>query len=160
LLTGAAMQVGGTVGALLLCRWIDQKRFLAITILFVLAVPVVASVGWFGITSQASVMIAAFLAGFLVLGIQSGINVSGALIYPTSLRANGSGWELGIGRLGSIVGPLLGAFFVALPVEQLYMWAAIPFAIGAVLCFVIYRLNEARLRERPSIREGQAAPAE
>jgi AAHS family 4-hydroxybenzoate transporter-like MFS transporter len=160
LLAGAAMQVGGTVGALLLCRWIDQKRFFAITILFVLAVPVVGSVGWFGITSQASVMVAAFLAGFLVLGIQSGINVSGALIYPTSLRANGSGWELGIGRVGSIVGPLLGALFVALPVEQLYMWAAIPFAVGAVLCFVIYRLNEARLKERPWIREGEAAPAE
>jgi MFS transporter, AAHS family, 4-hydroxybenzoate transporter len=47
-----------------------------------------------------------------------------------------------------------------LPVEQLYMWAAIPFAVGAVLCFVIYRLNEARLKERPWIREGEAAPAE
>jgi AAHS family 4-hydroxybenzoate transporter-like MFS transporter len=159
-LTGAAMQVGGTVGALLLCRWIGQRRFFAIIILFVLAVPVVGSIGWFGITSQASVMVAAFFAGFLVLGIQSGINVSGALIYPTSLRANGSGWELGIGRLGSIVGPLLGAFFVALPVEQLYMWAAIPFALGAVLCFVIYRLIQARLRERSVMGEGQAAPAE
>ena len=38
-----------------------------------------------------------------MLGIQSGINVIGAMVYPTSLRANGSGWELGIGRIGSIV---------------------------------------------------------
>ncbi len=159
-LTGAAMQVGGTVGALALCRWIDQKRFFAITILFILAVPVVGSVGWFGVTSQFSVMVAAFFAGFLVLGIQSGINVSGALIYPTSLRANGSGWELGIGRLGSIVGPLLGALFVALPVQQLYMWAALPFAGGAVICFVIHRLNQARLRERPWMQEAHHVPAE
>jgi AAHS family 4-hydroxybenzoate transporter-like MFS transporter len=159
-LTGATMQVGGTVGALLLCRWIDKRRFAAIAILFVLAVPVVGSVGWFGITSQTSLMIAAFFAGFLVLGIQSGINVSGALIYPTSLRSNGSGWELGIGRFGSIVGPLLGAAFIALPVEQLYMWAAVPFAVGAVICFIVYRLNEARLKERPWIREGQPAAAE
>jgi AAHS family 4-hydroxybenzoate transporter-like MFS transporter len=159
-LTGATMQVGGTVGALLLCRWIDKRRFAAIAILFVLAVPVVGSVGWFGITSQTSLMIAAFFAGFLVLGIQSGINVAGALIYPTSLRSNGSGWELGIGRFGSIVGPLLGAAFVALPVEQLYMWAAVPFAVGAVICFIVYRLNEARLKERPWIREGQPAAAE
>jgi AAHS family 4-hydroxybenzoate transporter-like MFS transporter len=161
-LAGAALQVGGTVGALTMCRWIDKKRFFAIAILFVLAVPVVGSVGWFGITSQTSLMIAAFFAGFLVLGIQSGINVSGALIYPTSLRANGSGWELGIGRVGSIVGPMLGAIFVGLPVQQLYMWAAIPFALGAVICFIVYRLNEARLKERPWMREGQsqAAPAE
>ena len=105
-------------------------------------------------------MIAAFFGGFLVLGIQSGINVAGALIYPTSLRSNGSGWQLGIGRIGSIVGPMLGALFVAMPVEQLYMWAALPFAVGAVICFAVYRLNESRLKERPWMREGQIAAAE
>jgi AAHS family 4-hydroxybenzoate transporter-like MFS transporter len=98
-------------------------------------------------------LIATFFAGFCVLGIQSGINVAGAVIYPTSLRANGSGWQLGIGRLGSIVGPLVGALFVAMPVQQLYMWAALPFALGAVVCFTIHRLNAARLAERPWLRE-------
>jgi hypothetical protein len=34
------------------------------------------------------------------------------------------------------------------------MWSAIPFALGAVICFAIYRLNEARVRERPYLREG------
>ena len=128
--------------------------------MMVVAVPVVGSVGWFGVTSQAALMIAAFLTGFLVLGIQAGIKVSGALIYSTSLRSNGSGWQLGIGRIGAIVGPLLGAAFVGLPVQQLYMWAAIPFAVGAVICFIVYRLNEARLKATPSIRGGQTAPAE
>ena len=161
-LTGAVLQVGGTLGALILCRWIDRRRFFAIAVLFVLAVPVVGSVGWFGISSQASLMIAAFFSGFLVLGIQSGINVSGALIYPTSLRSNGSGWQLGIGRIGAIVGPLLGAAFVGLPVQQLYMWAAIPFSVGAVICFIVYRLNEARLKDRPWLREntGRTVAAE
>ena len=95
-----------------------------------------------------------------MLGIQTGINVAGALIYPTSLRSNGSGWELGIGRIGSIVGPLLGAAFVALPVEQLYMWSALPFAVGAVVCFIVHRLNTARLAARPGTAEQEAlAPA-
>ena len=70
-----------------------------------------------------------------MLGIQSGINVVGAMIYPTSLRANGSGWQLGIGRFGAIAGPLVGALFVGLPVPELYMWSAIPFAVGAVVTF-------------------------
>jgi AAHS family 4-hydroxybenzoate transporter-like MFS transporter len=159
-LTSASLQVGGTVGALLLCRWLDRHRFLAISILLVIAVPVVGSIGYFGITStRTTLLIVSFLAGFCVLGIQSGINVAGALIYPTSLRANGSGWQLGIGRLGSIVGPLLGALFVALPVAQLYLWSALPFAVGAVVCFTVHRLNEARLRERPWMQEQQPAPA-
>ena len=98
-----------------------------------LTVPVVASIGYAGLTSEAALLTVTFFGGFLVLGIQAGINVSGALIYPTSLRATGSGWELGIGRLGSIVGPLLGALFVGLSVERLYLWSALPFAAGAIV---------------------------
>src|SRR5471030_585784 len=102
-----------------------------------------------------SLLIVAFLAGFCVLGIQTGINVAGALVYPTSLRANGSGWELGVGRIGSIVGPIVGGLLIGLPVERLYMWSALPFVAGAVICFIIYRLNAARLAARPELRDAQ-----
>ena len=37
---------------------------------------------------------------------------------------------------------------------------AVPFAIGAVVCFIVHRLNQARLKERPWISEGQPAVAE
>jgi AAHS family 4-hydroxybenzoate transporter-like MFS transporter len=154
-LAGAVLQVGGTVGALTLCGLLQRHRFLAIAIMFVIAVPVVAAIGFAGLTSQSVLLTATFFAGFLALGIQSGINVVGAMIYPTSLRANGSGWQLGIGRIGSIVGPLVGAVFVGLPVQTLYMWAALPFAVGAVICFLIHRLNTARLAARPDLREAQ-----
>ena len=143
----ALLQIGGTVGSLVLIRWLDRYQFAAITVLFIVAVPVVGALGFIGVGSTKAVLLAAcFVAGFCVLGIQSGINVAGALVYPTSLRANGSGWELGVGRIGSIIGPLLGALFVTLPVQQLYMWSALPFAFGAIVCYAIYRLNEARLR--------------
>jgi AAHS family 4-hydroxybenzoate transporter-like MFS transporter len=77
------------------------------------------------------------------------------MIYPTSLRSNGSGWQLGLGRIGSIVGPLVGAQLVGMPVQNLYMWSAVPFAAGAVVCFIIHRLNTTRLAERPELREAQ-----
>ncbi len=154
-LAGAALQIGGTIGALVLCWWLHRHRFFAIAILFVLAVPVVASIGYAGLTSATALLAATFFGGFLVLGIQSGINVSGALVYPTSLRANGSGWELGIGRLGSIIGPLLGALFVGLSVEKLYIWSALPFAAGAIVCFAIHTLNTARLDAHPELKQAQ-----
>src|SRR5271155_3620540 len=143
-LAGAALQVGGTVGALVLCWWLQRARFLAIAILFVIAVPVVGAIGYAGSNSTTTLIVVTFFAGAIVLGIQSGINVVGAMIYPTSLRANGSGWQLGIGRLGAIAGPFLGALFVGLPVDQLYMWSALPFAACAVVAFIIYVLNNAR----------------
>jgi len=154
-LAGSTLQVGGTVGALALCWWLQRQRFLAIAILFVIAVPVVASIGYAGLTSTAALLVTTFFAGAIVLGIQSGINVVGAMIYPTSLRANGSGWQLGIGRLGAIVGPLLGALFVGLPVSELYMWSALPFAAGAVVTFIIYVLSSARTSERPELAKAQ-----
>jgi MFS transporter, AAHS family, 4-hydroxybenzoate transporter len=156
-LTSASLQVGGTIGSLLLIHWLNRYQFLAISILFIVAVPVVGAIGHVGISAtQGALLAASFAAGFCVLGIQSGINVCGALVYPTSLRANGSGWELGIGRLGSIVGPLVGGLFVTLPVDKLYMWSALPFALGAVICFAIHRLNQTRIRERPYLQEMQA----
>ena len=154
-LAGAALQVGGTVGALTLCWWLQRHRFLAIAILFVIAVPIVGSIGFAGLTSPTALLVATFFAGALVLGIQSGINVVGAMIYPTSLRANGSGWQLGIGRLGAIIGPFMGALFVGLPVQQLYIWSALPFAAGAVVTFLIHVLNQRRLSQHPELQKGQ-----
>jgi len=154
-LAGASFQVGGTVAALVLCQWLQRHRFSAIAVMFVLAVPVVASIGYAGLTSETALLTVNFLGGFLVLGIQAGINVAGALIYPTSLRASGSGWELGLGRLGSIIGPLLGALFVGLPVEKLYVWSALPFAAGAVVCFTVHMLNSARIRANPELANAQ-----
>ena len=155
----SSLQIGGTVGALLLARWFERQQFLAISLVFLISCPVVALIGYAGVTSVTAVMIVTFIAGFCVLGVQTGINVAGALIYPTSLRANGSGWELGIGRIGSIVGPLVGAFFINMPVQHLYIWSSLPFLVGAVVCFVIHRLNQTRLRERPYLQEN-VAPAE
>lgn len=154
-LAGASLQVGGTIGALVLCWWLQKHRFLAVAVLFVIAVPAVGAIGFAGLTSQTALLVTIFIAGFLVLGIQSGINVIGAMVYPTSLRANGSGWELGIGRIGSIVGPLVGGLLIGLPVDRLYMWSALPFAAGAVICFIIHRLNTARLAAHPELKDAQ-----
>jgi hypothetical protein len=54
------------------------------------------------------------------------------LIYPTDLRANGVGYALGVGRVGSIAGPLLGSLLTRLemPPETFFYVTA----IGPLLC--------------------------
>jgi MFS transporter, AAHS family, 4-hydroxybenzoate transporter len=42
-----------------------------------------------------------------------------------------------------------------MPVQTLYMWSALPFAAGAVICFLVYRLNKARLAVHPELRDAQ-----
>jgi AAHS family 4-hydroxybenzoate transporter-like MFS transporter len=143
-LAGAALQLGGTAGGLVLSPFMQRTRFLGLAILFVLAVPAVGAIGYAGLTSRTALLATISLAGFIVLGIQSGLNVLGAMIYPTSLRANGSGWQLGVGRIGSIIGPLIGGLLLGMAVPTLYMWSAVPFAAAAAVCYVVWRLLEQR----------------
>jgi MFS transporter, AAHS family, 4-hydroxybenzoate transporter len=46
-------------------------------------------------------------------GCQAGINSLSGLVYPPAIRSTGVGWALGAGRLGTIVGPLLGGVLLA-----------------------------------------------
>jgi hypothetical protein len=37
----------------------------------------------------------------------------------------------------------------------MYLFAAVPFALGAVVTFIIHVLNQRRLRERPELQDAQ-----
>jgi AAHS family 4-hydroxybenzoate transporter-like MFS transporter len=54
-----------------------------------------------------------FALGFVVMGAQAGLNVQAAVFYPMSIRSTGIGWGLAIGRIGSIVGPLIGGVLLS-----------------------------------------------
>jgi MFS transporter, AAHS family, 4-hydroxybenzoate transporter len=74
----------------------------------------------------------AFFSGGVITGMQTALNASAGLIYPTDLRANGVGYALGVGRVGSIAGPLLGSLLTKLempPATFFYVTA-----IGPLLC--------------------------
>jgi len=135
-------QLGGAAGGWVLCRPMDNRGLMPVTILFVIAVPAVALIGYVGTISEPLLMAVEFCAGFCVLGLQLGLNAAAASIYPTSFRSNGTGWALGVGRFGAIVGPVLGGVLIAMhfSVEQLFLVAAIPFAVGAVACYSLTQL--------------------
>lgn len=60
------------------------------------------------------VLLLTFVAGFMIIGAQGGLNALAANFYPTAVRSTGIGWALGVGRIGSIVGPLLGGMFLTM----------------------------------------------
>jgi AAHS family 4-hydroxybenzoate transporter-like MFS transporter len=142
------IQIGGTVGGLVLARPMDSKGFAPVVALFALAVPAIAAIGYFSDQSQTLVLVASFVAGFAVLGLQFGLNAASGMIYPTAVRANGSGWAFGIGRFGSICGPILGGYLVAqhLPLQQLFLIWTIPSCIGFVACLTLTVLYKSRFK--------------
>jgi MFS transporter, AAHS family, 4-hydroxybenzoate transporter len=79
-----------------------------------------------------------FISGFVIIGAQGGLNALAARFYPTSIRSTGVGWALGVGRLGSIVGPLMGGVLLSVgwKPEQMLLSGTI-FAVLAWLSILL-----------------------
>src|SRR3984893_9772742 len=79
-------------------------------------------------------MAVVFISGMCLLGGQIGLNALAGTIYPTFVRSTGAGWALGIGRIGSILGPVVGGVLIGMKLSMpaLFVCAAIPAACCAV----------------------------
>jgi MFS transporter, AAHS family, 4-hydroxybenzoate transporter len=113
-----------------------------VCVLFLLAIPITCSIGYAAQWSDTALMVAVFLAGFTLLGLQFGINATSALIYPTAFRANGSGWTFAVGKIGSVAGPIVAGVLISmhLPIQQLYLFLAVPLTVATLAAFTLARL--------------------
>lgn len=75
-------------------------------------------------------------------GCQSGINALSGAAYPPAVRSTGAGWAMGVGRIGTIAGPLLGGFLITagLTPHAIFSVACIPALASASLLVVLARL--------------------
>ena len=142
----AMFQVGGILGAISL-GWLFDRfspfRMLALTYLG--AAVFVASVGVAG-TSIPMLFGTVFLTGFCVVGGQIAANALTAESYPTAIRSTGVGWALGIGRVGSIIGPVVGGALLALHWQprHVLLIGAVPMLIAAASAISIALSGAAR----------------
>jgi AAHS family 4-hydroxybenzoate transporter-like MFS transporter len=148
-LIGSMLQVGGVVGTFALGSVIDRFSFRALALVYFGAVFAVGAIGQLGHSSML-VSIAIFAAGFCVVGGQIAANALTAGYYPTSVRATGVGWALGIGRVGSIIGPLVGGVLIdqKWSTGALFMTAA-----AAALCAALASLALSRIAAASSATE-------
>jgi AAHS family 4-hydroxybenzoate transporter-like MFS transporter len=138
---GSMLQVGGVVGTFALGSIIDRFSFRALALVYFVAVFAVGAIGQLG-HSAALVTSAIFVAGFCIVGGQIAANALAAGFYPTSVRATGVGWALGIGRVGSIVGPLVGGVLLSLQwsAGEVFVAAAMAALCAALAAFSLGRL--------------------
>ena len=138
---GSMLQVGGVVGTFALGSIIDRFSFRALALVYFVAVFAVGAIGQLG-HSAALVTSAIFVAGFCIVGGQIAANALAAGFYPTSVRATGVGWALGVGRVGSIVGPLVGGVLLSLKwsTGEVFVAAAMAALCAALAAFSLGRL--------------------
>jgi len=130
----ALFQVGGIGGALVLGAILDRVfSFWILAACYLWAAVCVFFIGasgtsplWLGLTIAS--------AGLGIIGGQNACHALTAGFYPTTIRSTGVGWALGIGRIGSIVGPVLGGLLLArgTPVGRVFWAAAIPALIATL----------------------------
>jgi AAHS family 4-hydroxybenzoate transporter-like MFS transporter len=140
---GSMLQVGGVVGVFALGSVIDRFSFRALALVYFIAVFAIGAIGQLG-HSIVFVTMAIFAAGFCTVGGQTAANALAAGFYPTSVRSTGVGWALGIGRVGSIVGPLVGGALMTAKwsTGSVFMAAAIAAFCAALAAFSLSRLAD------------------
>jgi AAHS family 4-hydroxybenzoate transporter-like MFS transporter len=133
--------VGGVLGTYACGLLMDRLGAHAILIFAFL----VAVVGFYTFASspampQWSTTLLLMATGFGVIGGQVGITTLASMIYPVQMRSTGLGWALGVGRVGSIVGPTIGGLMLATAVDakHVYVFCTVPALIGAA-CIAVLR---------------------
>lgn len=135
----AMFQVGGTIGAVAIGRMMDK-----LNPHYVLGIAYASAGIFVFLIGHASTMpwlmvLAVFGAGFCVSGGQVGANALSAAYYPTASRATGVSWANGVGRIGSVLGSMLGGFMLSLGwgLPTVFGIVAIPAFIAGVSIYVM-----------------------
>lgn len=139
IMSSVVLNLGGVVGAVVLARLLDKfSPFLVLGLAYVAAAVFVPIMG-FATTSVPVLLCAAALSGFATSGGAIGSNALAAALYPTSIRATGVGWALGVGRGGAILGPLIAGGLLALgwTPKAIIASAAVPALMCAAAIFVL-----------------------
>jgi AAHS family 4-hydroxybenzoate transporter-like MFS transporter len=139
----AAFSIGGIVGTLL-----QGPLMKAFGIYAPMACEFVASLALVGLAALILanfelMIVVTFVLGVSVQGAQAGLNVLAAMYYPTAMRSTGVGWALGVGRIGAIVGPLIGGAMLQLQwtPRQIFLAGAVPALVSAATVILSGRLQ-------------------
>jgi AAHS family 4-hydroxybenzoate transporter-like MFS transporter len=146
-LAATAFQFAGTAGGLVIMRPLDKYGFVPVPILFACAIPIVALIGLPGLPEWAIITLVG-ASGFCLLGLQFGNISSETVVYPTYIRSWGLGSCFGAGRVGSVIGPLVGGWLISMNVSMhyLYLLAAVPLVLGLINAVILTPLYRAEWR--------------
>jgi AAHS family 4-hydroxybenzoate transporter-like MFS transporter len=142
----AALNLGGIVGCFFIGRLC--KRFSSIVPIAIAYAGGAGAIGLIGLAVHSGniLLTVAFTAGILTVGSQMCAVALSASLYETELRSTGVGWAFGIGRIGAVIGPLIGGVLIAQHVSTPALFSiagAVSLAAG-IAVFGIARITHRR----------------
>jgi AAHS family 4-hydroxybenzoate transporter-like MFS transporter len=148
--TTVGFSVGGVIGAILVGRLMDLGNPFVVLSMTLVGTACSITLVAHSIGDPTMLAIAVGVTGFGVAGAQNSLNTVSGMLYPTAIRSTGVGWSMGIGRIGSIVGPTLGGVLIAAQwdVTAIINVQAIPALIAAVCVLGLPRVRPAEDRNK------------
>jgi AAHS family 4-hydroxybenzoate transporter-like MFS transporter len=149
IVVASLLHFGGIVGGLAIAPLCDRfNPYFVLAVAYIFSGVCIAAVGISGNAATVA-MAATFLAGFFTFGAQNTANAIAASNYPTAMRSSGIGWALGIGRIGQIVGPLIGGLLLSFnwDTQGILYVVAVPSIIAAAAAFFL-RTSSLQLRSQ------------
>lgn len=144
-LAGVTVNIGAVAGALVMSYLILGRnpfpRVAACMAAGALLIPVFGfSVGGDLVLSFTLV----FCVGLLLIGGQQNFPALCVHFFPSSIRATGVGTALACGRIGSIVGPVIGGMLVGahMPWPELFVIAAVPALLAGIALGFVKKAEE------------------
>jgi AAHS family 4-hydroxybenzoate transporter-like MFS transporter len=160
-LSAVALNCGGILGTLILSFIIGRRNPLPPVILCLCAGAVLTAQLGHEITQAGNTRSLLVIAvGLLIIGAQGGIPALCVHLYPPSVYATAGGLSVASGRLGSIIGPLIGGYLVCASFgwQRLFLLAAIP-AFSAAIAMTALALSNRQIADEVPDAGGPLAPS-
>jgi MFS family permease len=149
-LSVSVFSFGGIVAALGVGLLIDRFGAMRTLVSFiVLSAALLFAVGQLLASAPAALLMVLLAAcGFFVLGAYGGVNVVLASFYPSDLRAHGIGWAKSVGRLGTVIAPVLIGWGLSAGITEASIMSlfAVPALVAAATLLVIAFASAGRQR--------------
>jgi MFS transporter, AAHS family, 4-hydroxybenzoate transporter len=161
--TGSVLQIGALCGALIYSQILER----AVNPFVLLAIGFASGGVTFVLLGQATTSVAlmmpmVFLIGLTVPGIQIALNGIITVTYPTSIRSTGTSWAIGVGRLGSVVGPLIAGALLSrnYSISAVLTCAALPASLSTSSAILMLWLLANRQTAPRTTASERTAPSE
>jgi AAHS family 4-hydroxybenzoate transporter-like MFS transporter len=121
---------GGIFVSLCLMRPLDRIGPIASVVSAIVAIAAIITLGTPGVP-QLAIIAAAIIAHSFCSGTHTSLNGTVALFYPTRIRSNGIGWASALGRVSSIIGPIIvgNLFSAQIPLQYVLYGLTLPYFV-------------------------------
>jgi AAHS family 4-hydroxybenzoate transporter-like MFS transporter len=144
-------QVGAIVGTLAAGQLMDRfEPFRVLTIGFLFAAAAILLMAQVDGAMSAPLVLGIMLLCGICGGVggTQGTNALAGWYYPAFIRSTGLGWAIGMGRLGSISGSLLGGLFLSMQWQPrtIFFTASVAYVLGAGVVLAIRFFERRRIQ--------------